>query len=228
MTKSESVRQALKKHYPDILPVIQIGAKPEDIVNMDFTEQNEDFKKIDISDTDQMSQYMESLLEGYKKTGIGGYGEDRYIYRRSSLFDGEKEPRSIHLGIDVWVPAGTKVYTPLDARVHSFNFNDNYGDYGATIILEHELDGINFYTLYGHLSKSSLDDKNEGKKIKQNDAFATIGNEEENGHWPPHLHFQLITDMLNKKGDFFGVAPPSEKEYYLDLCPDPELILKVE
>jgi murein DD-endopeptidase MepM/ murein hydrolase activator NlpD len=228
MKKSESVRQVLNKQYPDISPVIQIGAKPEDIVNMDFTEQNEDFKKIDISDTEQMSQYMESLLDGYNKTGIGGYGEDRYIYRRSALFDGEKEPRSIHLGIDIWVPAGTKVYAPLPAQVHSFNFNDNYGDYGGTIILEHKLDATTFFTLYGHLSKSSLDSMKEGKNIAQNEAFATIGNEEENGHWPPHLHFQLITDMLDKKGDFFGVAPPSEKEYYLDLCPDPKLILKVE
>ena len=170
-----------------------------------------------------MTEYMENFLDNYNNVGVGGYGEDRYIYRRSSLFDTGKEPRSIHLGIDVWVPAGTKVYAPLDSKVHSFNDNDNFGDYGGTIILQHELEGVVFYTLYGHLSKDSLNGLSEGKTIEQNTYFAEIGDEEENGHWPPHLHFQLISDMLDKKGDFFGVAPPSEKEYYLKLCPDPQL-----
>ncbi|MFO8236089.1 MAG: peptidoglycan DD-metalloendopeptidase family protein, partial [Bacteroidales bacterium] len=124
-------------------------------------------------------------------------------------------------------PAGLKVYAPLASKVHSFNYNDNFGDYGGTIILEHELEGIHFYTLYGHLSKKSLDSLYEDKQIKQGEAFAQIGEPEENGQWPPHLHFQLITDMLDKKGDFYGVAPPSEKEYYMNLCLDPKWILKL-
>jgi len=150
------------------------------------------------------------------------------VYRRSRHFDGDGEPRSIHLGIDIWLEAYTPVYTPLDAKVHSFANNDNFGDYGATIILQHELEGIPFYTLYGHLSLASLSDLKEGKSYKAGDKIAEIGADPENGHWPPHLHFQLITDMLDKKGDFYGVAPPSEKEAYAKLCPDPNLLLNID
>ncbi|WP_238593699.1 hypothetical protein, partial [Endozoicomonas atrinae] len=50
---------------------------------------------------------------------------------------------------------------------------------------------------------------------------------EVNGHWPPHLHFQVISDLLDQKGDFIGVAPKSERDYYLSICPDPNLILGI-
>ena len=38
--------------------------------------------------------------------------------------------------------------------------------------------------------------------------IARIGTTAENGGWPPHLHFQLITDLLDRHGDFPGVADP--------------------
>jgi len=96
------------------------------------------------------------------------------------------------------------------------------------LILEHLIEGETFYTLYGHLSESSITDKVEGEQVRRGDLIATLGNETENGHWPPHLHFQVITDMLNNKGDFPGVAPPSAKEYFHRLCIDPNLILKIK
>jgi hypothetical protein len=49
----------------------------------------------------------------------------------------------------------------------------------------------------------------------------------ENGHWPPHLHFQLIIDMGKAKGDYPGVCKYSEREKYLDNCPDPGFILSM-
>lgn len=67
----------------------------------------------------------------------GGYGEDRSIYTQPLFAPEGEEPRSIHLGIDVFAPAGADVYTPLSGRVHSSRINDNPGDYGPTIILEH-------------------------------------------------------------------------------------------
>jgi murein DD-endopeptidase MepM/ murein hydrolase activator NlpD len=202
-----------------------LNINQEDVVEMDFTENNSLLKDLDVSNTDEFNRYIEHQLDNFKRVGIGGYGEDRFIYRRSALFDGEKEPRSIHLGIDIWVPAGTRVYAPLDAQVHSFQYNDHFGDYGGTIILEHHLEDVIFYTLYGHLSAGSLDGLAQGQTISTGNAFATIGAPEENGQWPPHLHFQLISDMLGMEGDFYGVAPPSEKEFFMELCPDPRLLL---
>src|SRR5690606_14730404 len=99
------------------------------------------------------------------KVGFGGYNEDRIIYKRSSHFQGE-EPRSVHLGVDLWTEAGTPVYAPLDAFVHSFADNQGMGNYGPTIILEHRLENHLFYTLYGHLSRKSLLGLSVGKSIK--------------------------------------------------------------
>src|SRR5690349_12009347 len=78
---------------------------------------------------------------------------------------------------------------PLDAIVHSFAFNNQQGDYGATIILTHKIEEISFFTLYGHLSLSSIKNIQEGQRIEKGDVFAEFGIPIENGHWPPHLHF---------------------------------------
>ncbi len=145
----------------------------------------------------------------------------------AKVFDANKgeEPRRLHLGIDIWGKPYTKVVAPLDGIVHSFAFNNAFGDYGATIILSHQIEGLPFYTLYGHLSLNSLKNLYEGQNIKGGDVFAEFGIPFENGQWPPHLHFQIILDMEGRKGDYPGVCKFSEREKYLANCPDPDLIL---
>lgn len=197
---------------------------------LDFTAGNTDLLTRDLSETVDFSNYVfGEMLSENSFNGIGGYGEGRVIYRHRKHFTADSEkPRSIHLGVDIWTEAGTPLYAPLDATVHSFAFNDHYGDYGPTIILAHEIAGTTFFTLYGHLSLASLQGLHEGKTIKAGERFAAIGPYPENGDWPPHLHFQVIGDMGSYKGDFPGVCNAGDLEYYLDLCPDPELILRIK
>jgi murein DD-endopeptidase MepM/ murein hydrolase activator NlpD len=102
--------------------------------------------------------------------------------------------------------------------VHSFAFNNAFGDYGATIILSHQLQDVSFYTLYGHLSLASIKNLQEGVHIQKGDVFAEFGIPQENGNWPPHLHFQLIKDLQGMKGDYPGVCRFSEKEIYLRIA----------
>ncbi|RKZ19578.1 peptidase M23, partial [bacterium] len=64
-----------------------------------------------------------------------------------------------------------------------------------------------------------------GQRIERGQIFAQLGSAKENGGWPPHLHFQKIRDMLGKRGDFPGVAKMSERDKWLDLCPDPASLL---
>jgi murein DD-endopeptidase MepM/ murein hydrolase activator NlpD len=116
---------------------------------------------------------------------------------------------------------------PLNVIVHSFAFNDNAGDYGTTIILTHRLNNFTFYTLYGHLSLSSIKNLQEGSRIEKGDVFAEFGIPSENGHWPTHLHFQIIIDLQGWEGDYPGVCKYSEREKYLNNCPDPDLILQM-
>lgn len=215
----------LLRQHPAFTAVVQNG-KP--YRKLDFTAGNNDLLTRDLSETVDFSNYVfNEMLSESRFNGIGGYGEDRVIYRHRKHFTANAEkPRSIHLGVDIWAEAGTPLYAPLDATVHSFAFNDHYGDYGPTIILTHELSGITFFTLYGHLSLTSLEDLHEGKTIQAGEQFATIGPYPENGDWPPHLHFQVIGDMGKYRGDFPGVCNTVDRDYYLNLCPDPELILR--
>lgn len=208
-----------------MIPINFLGTSPH---IFDFTKKNIKLTSLDLSNKEEFINYVKDTLKNSGcKFGIGGYGENRIIYRRSNLFENNIEPRSIHLGIDVWMPTETPIYSPLPAKVHSFKDNNNFGDYGPTIILEHFLNGANFFTLYGHLSRSSLKNLKEGMIIKKGQKIATLGNYDENGQWPPHLHFQIISNLLGKSGDFPGVATISEKKFYLTLCPDPNLILRI-
>ncbi len=136
-------------------------------------------------------------------------------------------PRRLHLGVDIWGAAETPVYAPLSATVHSFAFNAAFGDYGATLILQHRLDDLIFHTLYGHLSLKSIEDKREGQTIEKGQWIASFGEAAENGHWPPHLHFQIIVDFGEGKGDYPGVCAYAEKESYLTNCPDGDLMLNM-
>lgn len=198
-------------------------------LNLDFTETNTELTDEILTNTALFSDYINTKLQNSRaKYGIGGYNEHRTIYSRSRVFDGHQgddEPRRLHLGIDIWGELGTPVYSPLDAIVHSFAFNDAYGDYGATLILKHQLNGFTFYTLYGHLDLKSIQDKNEGQTIRKGEQIGLFGKPEENGQWPPHLHFQIIIDMDRGKGDYPGVCKFSESDNYLSNSPDPDLIL---
>ncbi len=112
---------------------------------------------------------------------------------------------------------------PLPARQN----NSTAGDYGPTIILEHELGSTRFWTMYGHLSLGSIQNLRVGQKLEADERVAHIGEYPTNGGYPPHVHFQLIADIMDKQGDYPGVAKPSERELWTARCPDPNLILRI-
>jgi murein DD-endopeptidase MepM/ murein hydrolase activator NlpD len=221
------------QHFRELLPacrrVVPFQEGADKLLRLDFTDANENLTAEIIGETDLFSRYISGTLKkAGARYGIGGYDEHRTVYSRSSVFDapaGADEPRRLHLGIDIWGKAGTTVFAPLQATVHSFAFNNHFGDYGATIILRHELPGIIFHSLYGHLSLNDLDGLQEGRSIAAGSILAHFGEPDENGHWPPHLHFQLILDMEQKKGDYPGVCRYSERSRYLNNCPDPDMVL---
>jgi peptidoglycan LD-endopeptidase LytH len=225
------------------------------LYRFDFTENNSSLSPADITDTERFACWINNTLQGEKaRYGIGGYNEHRTLYARSKHFDRalaagsesdrstpgradqnvanpgvalEPEPRRLHLGVDIWGPAGTKVMAPLPGIIHSFAFNNNDSDYGATLILTHNLEGTGFHTLYGHISLNSIKNLYEGQRVAKGEVIAEFGMRYENGNWPPHLHFQLIADMQDWKGDYPGVCRFSERQQWLDNCPNPNLILQM-
>lgn len=234
------LENVLQKHRYNFHRVVDFDAANDKLYPFDFTAANQALNTAIITDTARFSQYVNKKLESHHaKFGIGGYNENRNLYKRSSLFSpvvsevstfGEDLAglnRSIHLGIDIWGPAGTKVFLPVGGMVHSFAFNDNFGDYGATIIVQHQLDTIAFHTLYGHVSLNDIAQLHPGKYVNRGEVIAHFGESHENGNWPPHLHFQIIGDMNLKEGDYPGVCSMGDREKYLTNCPDPDLMLNM-
>ena len=72
--------------------------------------------------------------------GVGRYNEARLLYP-SPLFQASQNPtdeqRTIHLGLDLFAPANTSVYAPLDGTVDAFANNRRALDYGPVVILRH-------------------------------------------------------------------------------------------
>ncbi|MFY0253493.1 peptidoglycan DD-metalloendopeptidase family protein [Chitinophaga sp. 30R24] len=222
------LQEILKKYQSIYKPVVPLLGEQESLLVMDFTANNTILTKNILQDIHKFSKYITTtLLQSGCRLGIGGYAEHRTIYAVSPHFDAGEEPRRLHLGIDIWGATGTRLYAPMNAHVHSFRFNDHFGDYGATIILQHQLDGCMFHTLYGHLSISSLQGLYENMPITAGQPLGHFGTPSENGGWPPHLHFQIIEDMQGFRGDYPGVCRYSEREKYLHNCPDPDLILQL-
>lgn len=195
-----------------------------DLLPLVLSVQNPLLTSHDLVDTALFDQLIFGTLAP-GKTGIGGFLENRSIYQRSQHYQ-STEARSLHLGVDVWAPALTPLHAPWPGVIHSFKDNQGFGDYGPTIILEHTIEDATFYTLYGHLSRSSLNGIRVGQLIAKNERVGELGNFPENGDWPPHLHFQVMTDLLGNAGDFPGVIAPSQADFYKTICIDPMLLLK--
>ena len=226
ITEQNSVLHNMNLKNHKFHSVVPFDFQKDNIYHIDLTENNLDLHLIDLTDTAIFNEYVfRKINEVNAVCAVGGYLENRYIYRRSEHFQQTEEPRSIHLGVDIWAKAGTLVYAPMQGKVHSFANNDNFGDYGPTIILEHNLEENIFYTLYGHLNVECLAGLYEGKNIEAGEKIAEFGNFPINGNWPPHLHFQVITDMMGRKGDFPGVCEPSKKDFYAEICLDANLVL---
>jgi len=222
----KTFEQIIKSNALAIQKVVDFDVTTDRLLPLDFTATNTELTDEILGNTDSFSDWVnQKLVDNASRYGIGGYNENRTIYARSTHFDSDEEPRRLHLGVDIWGPAGTPIYSFYDATVHSFANNNNFGDYGATIILAYEIEGFKFNALYGHLNLASLNNLEEGKFIPAGTQIAEFGKKEENGYWPPHLHFQIIKNLQGLKGDYPGVCKFSEREKYLANCPDPNLIL---
>ena len=231
MINNPVLASSLKKYQNTFHPVVPFNSKKDKLLRMNFTATNTELTNEILDDENLFANYIKQKIKNANALyGIGGYAEYRNVYSRSAVFDADKpgeEPRRLHLGIDIWGDAGTAVFAFMGGMVHSFAFNKSAGDYGATLILLHQLDGIPFYSLYGHISLNDINNIQAGRYVIRGEKIAHFGEPAENGNWPPHLHFQIIHDIEMKKGDYPGVCAYSKKDKYLSNCPDPDLVLNM-
>lgn len=160
--------------------------------------------------------------------GLGAYGEKRNVYASAQFADtASPERRTIHMGIDIFAPAMSPLYAPLPGVVRLVHYNADPLDYGHTLILEHEVGSLPLFTLYGHLAGTLPSLLHPGDRVAAGAPIAHLGHWHENGGWAPHVHFQIMTDMLDQSTNFFGVAHESLWDVWQAICPDPDLILRL-
>ncbi|WP_168797456.1 aminotransferase class III-fold pyridoxal phosphate-dependent enzyme [Neolewinella litorea] len=176
-------------------------------------------------------KHMRRVLEDLDADiGVGGYGEVRPVYTTDAFAgEGNSGPRwrSVHLGLDFWArDSGGTVFAPIDGTVRHCGIDPTPGGYGGTLILSHEpIPGLTFHSLFGHLSPASIAHFPAGTQVQRGQAIARLGGSDENGGWPPHLHFQLMLDLLDRGAEFPGVAYPEERDIWLGICPDPRILI---
>lgn len=165
----------------------------------------------------------EAMVDAGSGFAFGRYAEPRELYNNDQFAgDGATECRTIHMGIDLFCAAGTPVSAPLAGTVEVLANNDQELDYGPMVVLRHDNGPAgDFFTLYGHLGPEVLEAQQTGQSVEAGQQIATVGSPPQNGNWPPHLHAQVILDLLDLGADFPGVASASQQDYWLRLSPSP-------
>jgi 4-aminobutyrate aminotransferase-like enzyme/Ser/Thr protein kinase RdoA (MazF antagonist) len=213
----------------ELQPVMDID--PESTTVLDMSVGSPILTGRDTDDTEAFTaRTWRAMRECDAAIGIGRYDEPRGFYLTEAFAGREGEPperRTIHMGIDVFDDPGAEVRAFMPSVVKSVHDNAGRLDYGPTVILEHEGPEGPFWTLYGHLERTSVEGLEVGQRLEAGDAFARVGPHPENGDWPPHLHLQIVTDLLGWEADFPGVALPRERGVWKSFCPDPNLILRL-
>jgi 4-aminobutyrate aminotransferase-like enzyme/Ser/Thr protein kinase RdoA (MazF antagonist) len=244
---------ALEHAAPAAAPVLDPDPRSSGTLMIDLSvESGDDGGTFDPTDHTRFNRLIfDRMRDAGAPIGIGRYDEVRWWYTTDEFIAAGNEVdewRSVHIGIDLFAPADTPVRTPLAGTVVSVVDNDDRLDYGPTVIVEHELPVppnrdvdpadsgdpagasealVRFRILYGHLSPRTLEETRAGQSVEAGDVIAWLGAPPRNGDWAPHLHFQLIADPVGYDGTFPGVAAPSQRDVWLALSPDPNLLLTI-
>lgn len=115
---------------------------------------------------------------------------------------------SFHSGIDVTAPEGTDIVASANGVVIETGYQEN--GLGNYVYMEHNVNGIIFYTAYGHM----LDDSivvSEGQIVYQYEKLGTIGSSgRSTGR---HCHFMIMTPKLKfDKENLLDPLPIFEKD----------------
>lgn len=160
--------------------------------------------------------------------GWGRYDEDRVGMYNADFFLNGTEARTIHMGVDLGAPAGTSVFSPVDATFYASEFRDKEGDYGGTVILRAEPKGVDelpLYFLFGHLSRASLKLMEAREAVEAGELIGWLGEKHENGGWNPHLHLQL-SRLEPTTVDLPGAVSSSNRDLARVIFPDPSAFIE--
>jgi 4-aminobutyrate aminotransferase-like enzyme/Ser/Thr protein kinase RdoA (MazF antagonist) len=170
------------------------------------------------------------LRETGAELGVSRHNEARFTTRadflRSEGNDGS-EWRSVHLGVDLFLPAGSPVFAPLDSVIFALQERSAPLECGPAIVLEHEFPAGRFYALYGGLSHGSLELRPRGARVARGEKIGELAGSGETGEGTGRLHFQIFAALPDRRSSFPAWCAPAEREVWLSLCPDPNIVLRI-
>ena len=133
----------LTAHADEIAPVVAPDPSRSPVVVFDFSVGSTDWSTAALSTPMLAADVLtERMRAAGAEVGVGRYDEARLVYSGAQFRTTGGPPRTIHIGMDLFQPAGAPLFAPLDGVVHSFADNDLPLDYGPTIILEHRPAGV--------------------------------------------------------------------------------------
>ena len=213
---------SISKLFPSI--------KKNKLEKIDLSVSTKFIEPSELGDIEVFQYKIEKLQEKFPdKILAGGYLEPRAIYttdKYGKSGNSGNENRTIHIGLDFWLPSKTPVHAMFDGEVVIAINDAGEKEYGGLVVLKHKTKNFDFFTLYGHNSVKSATKHSVGDKIKKGDKISELGNYPENGNWPPHLHFQIMLSIMDYKIDFPGVMYYNQIEIWKEICPDPNLLFK--
>ena len=230
---SQTICNWLKRERADTAPVLGIDLRTAPLKIFDLSIASPLVHGDPLKNTEPYltKRLWEEMEAAGAQAGIGRYDEARMFYTSPLFVTGDaptEEHRVVHIGMDLYAEAGAAVHAPIAGKVFAFSNNQALQDYGPVVLLEHATDdGELFYTLYGHLSADTLEGLYAGKPIARGERFGRIGAADVNGGWTPHLHFQIITDLLDMECDFPGVVRSGERNIWMQFSPDPNLVIGI-
>lgn len=132
---------------------------------------------------------------------FGGYGENRSDIWKGTYLD--KEQKYIHLGVDLNVPVGTRVYAPFDCVGRMFYKDlDTEIGWGGQLIISKDYETDYPLLVFGHLNPDSI---NTNRYHKKGDLLGKVGTWPTNGNVFEHLHIQSYIGRGNvAKLDGYG------------------------
>ncbi len=223
LAELEQVKVWLLKHRDEFSPILDVDMKNAKILDLTPENCSTPENPFDLKSGELDQEVMTQA--GGAQVIIGRYCEPRLIYTTPEFRSGShmaSDKRTIHMGVDIFVPAGSDVFAPWDAVVHGVNIFETHLDYGGVLVLKYTTDeGHDLYSLFGHLNHDVADRLKVGDKVSKGQLIAKIGAEGENGGWTPHLHFQLAMTDFGKGCDIPGVVNADEIDIWRGYYPNP-------
>lgn len=155
---------------------------------LDLSNESEIFKFFKSYSLQEFEEYFNSLRQKSNTNFlIGKYGEDRKkLFENFGIERFTKNGKTLHAGIDIFMPASSKVILPEDAMLIESKKDSEIGGYGHYLIYECN----KAFLLFGHIEPQV--NLTVGEMNIKGEIIAKLANIENNGGYLPHLHFQVL------------------------------------